>query len=136
MSLRLAADTVRGHRRGILGWTVGSAVAITAIGAGFRSETERFAGCPKGMADSMQAGVQAMRLLRWPADRLDTLGGYLTYHNITLLVLFLTLYAAVQGEERSVAPRPGTRSSRSWPPDERGHSWCATAPWDSRWCWR
>lgn len=96
-SLRLAADTVRGHRRGILGWILGSAVAMTAIGAGFRSETERFAGGPRGMADSMQAGVQAMRLLRWPADRLDTLGGYLTYHNVTLLVLFLTLYAAVQG---------------------------------------
>ncbi|MFD7841508.1 ABC transporter permease subunit [Nocardia sp. NPDC059764] len=96
-SLRLAADTVRVHRRGILGWILGSAVAMTAIGAGFRSETQRFAGGPKGMADSMQAGVQAMRLLRWPADRLDTLGGYLTYHNVTLLVLFLTLYAAVQG---------------------------------------
>ncbi|WP_157391990.1 ABC transporter permease subunit [Nocardia terrae] len=96
-SLRLAADTVRGHRRGILGWILGSAVAMTAIGAGFRSETERFTGGPKGMADSMEAGVQAMRLLRWPGDRLDTLGGYLTYHNVTLLVLFLTLYAAVQG---------------------------------------
>ncbi|WP_067901035.1 ABC transporter permease subunit [Nocardia vaccinii] len=96
-SLWLVADTVRTHRRGILGWIVGGAVAMPAIAAGFRSEVGRFAGGPRGMADSMQAGVQAMRLLRWPADRLDTLGGYLTYHNVTLFVLFLALYSAVQG---------------------------------------
>ncbi|BEK93720.1 ABC transporter permease subunit [Nocardia seriolae] len=108
-SLRLAVDTVRGHRRGIFGWILGSAIAMTAIGAGFRSETERFAGGPKGMAESMQAGVQAMRLLLWPADRLDALGGYLTYHNVTLLVLFLTLYAAVQG----VGAVRGAESGRS-----------------------
>lgn len=96
-SLRLVADTLRAHRRGILAWVLGGGVAMVAIGAGFRSEVARFNGGARGMADSMQPGVQAMRLLRWPADRLDTLGGYLTYHNITLLVLFLTLYGAVQG---------------------------------------
>ncbi|MEV2226036.1 ABC transporter permease subunit [Nocardia vinacea] len=96
-SLLLAADTLRGHRRGVLAWMLGAIVAMTTIAAGFRSEAGRFTGGAKAMADSMEAGVQAMRLLRWPADRLDTLGGYLTYHNVTLFVLFLTLYAAVQG---------------------------------------
>ncbi|WP_063013476.1 ABC transporter permease subunit [Nocardia nova] len=96
-SLWLVADTVRAHRRGTVAWILGSALAMTAIASGFRSETARFAGGARGMADSMQPGVQAMRLLRWPADRLDTLGGYLTYHNVTLLVLFLTLYSALQG---------------------------------------
>ncbi len=61
------------------------------------SEMTRFAGGPKAFADSLRGGVEAMRPLRWPADRLDTLGGYLWYHNVTLFTLFLTIYAAVQG---------------------------------------
>ncbi|MTE13462.1 ABC transporter permease subunit [Nocardia aurantiaca] len=96
-SPRLAIDTLRAHRRGILAWILGGALAMVSIAAGFHSEAGRFEGGAKGMAESMQAGVQAMRLLRWPGDRLDTLGGYLTYHNVTLFVLFLTLYAAVNG---------------------------------------
>jgi ABC-2 type transport system permease protein len=78
-------------------WIGGSAVAMVAIGVGFAVEVKRFAGGAAEMAASMQPGVEAMRLLRWPADRLDTLGGYLTYHNVTLFALGLTLYAAVQG---------------------------------------
>jgi ABC-2 type transport system permease protein len=70
---------------------------MVAIAAGFATEVARFAGGAKAMADSMRPGVEAMRLLRWPAERLDTLGGYLTYHNVTLFTLALTVYAAVQG---------------------------------------
>ena len=90
-------DTLRAHRWGILAWTAGSAVAMVAIAAGFASEVKRFAGGAQAMAASLQPGAQALRLLRWPAERLDTLGGYLTYHNVTLFVLALSLYAAVQG---------------------------------------
>jgi ABC-2 type transport system permease protein len=93
----LVADTVRGHRWGILVWVVGGAVAMYAIALGFAAEAARFAGGAKAMAASLQAGAQALRLLRWPAERLDTLGGYLTYHNLTLFVLFLSLYGAIQG---------------------------------------
>lgn len=97
ISRPLVVDTVRAHRWGIVAWIGGGAVAMVAIAAGFRTEVARFGGGARAMADSMRPGVEAMRLLRWPADRLDTLGGYLTYHNVTLFVLFLTVYAAVQG---------------------------------------
>lgn len=93
----LVADTLRAHRWGTGAWILGSAVAMVAIAAGFDTEVARFTGGASAMAESMRPGVEAMRLLRWPADRIDTLGGYLTYHNVTLFVLFLTLYAAVQG---------------------------------------
>jgi ABC-2 type transport system permease protein len=93
----LVADTIRAHRWGTGAWILGAAVAMYAIAAGFDAEAARFTGGATAMAESMRPGVEAMRLLRWPAERLDTLGGYLTYHNITLFVLFLTLYAAVQG---------------------------------------
>jgi ABC-2 type transport system permease protein len=93
----LVTDTLRSHRLGIGIWIAGGSLAMYAIAAGFASEVARFAGGAKAMAASMAAGVEAMRLLRWPAERLDTLGGYLTYHNITLYVLFLSLYAAIAG---------------------------------------
>ena len=38
-----------------------------------------------------------MRPIRWPAEHLDTLGGYLTYHNIQILAYFLAVYGVVQG---------------------------------------
>ena len=95
--LRLITDTVRSHRLGIVIWIVGGTLAMYAVAAGFASEVARFAGGAKAMAASVMASVEALRLLRWPAERLDTLGGYLTYHNVTLFVLFLSLYAAIQG---------------------------------------
>ena len=49
------------------------------------------------LCDSVLPAAEAMRPLRWPAERLDTLGGYLTYHNIVLFSLFLSVYAAMQG---------------------------------------
>jgi ABC-2 type transport system permease protein len=60
-------------------------------------EMDRFPGGPKALATSMQPGVEAMRVLRWPAERLDTLGGYLTYHNLIFFSFFLSVYAGVQG---------------------------------------
>jgi ABC-2 type transport system permease protein len=60
-------------------------------------EMNRFPGGPKALAASMQPGVEAMRVLRWPAERLDTLGGYLTYHNLIFFTFFLSVYAGVQG---------------------------------------
>lgn len=93
----LVVDTLRAHRWGVLAWVVGGAVAMVSIGLGFAAEVKRFAGGAVEMAASMQPGVEAMRLLRWPAERLDTLGGYLTYHNVTLFGLGLAVYAAVQG---------------------------------------
>lgn len=64
------------------------------------SLAEQMDGFPGGraaFAESVRGGVEALRPLRWPADRLDTLGGYLWYHNMTLVTLFLSIYAAVQG---------------------------------------
>lgn len=60
-------------------------------------EMANYPGGPKALAESVRGSIEAMRPLRWPADRLDTLGGYLWYHNVPLLTLFLAVYAAVQG---------------------------------------
>lgn len=93
----LVLDTVRSHRGGMFGWVLAAVIAMAAIGAGFAAEVARFPGGNAEMAASLEGAAQAMRPLRWPAERLDTLGGYLTYHNVTLFVFLLGVYAAVQG---------------------------------------
>lgn len=93
----LVLDTVRSHRVGALAWILGGAAAMLGTGAALAAEMEDFPGGPAGLAASVSAGAEAMRLLRWPAERLDTLGGYLTYHNVILFNLFLALYGLVQG---------------------------------------
>jgi ABC-2 type transport system permease protein len=60
-------------------------------------EMADFPGGGTGLAASISAGAEALRVMRWPAERLDTLGGYLTYHNIILFNFLLAIYGAVQG---------------------------------------
>ena len=93
----LVQDTVRSHRGGMIGWVVASIISVAAIGAGFAAELARSPGGAAEMAAGLEGAAQAMRPLRWPAEHLDTLGGYLTYHNVTLFVFMLGLDAAVQG---------------------------------------
>jgi ABC-2 type transport system permease protein len=95
--LALVADTLRSHRVTATVWVVGGTVLMYVMALALASEMSRFPGGRKAFADSIMPGAEAMRPLRWPAERLDTLGGYLTYHNVTLVTLFLAVYAVVQG---------------------------------------
>ena len=116
---RLIADTVLMRWRGAVIWVLGGSAAMYFMALALRSEMARFEGGREGLAASVQAGAEAMRLLRWPAERLDTLGGYLTYHNLTLFAYFLSLYAVVQasrairGAETSQALEPVLATGRT-----------------------
>lgn len=68
-----------------------------AISAALAREMADFPGGGQALANSIYPAAQALRPMRWPAERLDTLGGYLTYHNIVLFGYMLALYGAVQG---------------------------------------
>lgn len=81
----------------VVAWVLGGTAATYVVAVSIAHEMATFPGGGKALARSVQAGAQAMRPLRWPAERLDTLGGYLTYHNLILTTFFLSLYAAVQG---------------------------------------
>lgn len=81
----------------IVAWVLGGSAAMYVVALSLAEELESFPGGREAFAQSVAASVEAMRILRWPADRLDTLGGYLSYHNVTLFTLLLSLYAAVQG---------------------------------------
>ena len=97
--LRLIADTVRAHRTGIILWVVVGALTQIATASMLAREFSTTPGGGAALAPSVEAAAQALRVLRWPAERLDTLGGYLTYHNILLVPLFLGLYAAIAGAQ-------------------------------------
>ena len=67
------------------------------MGRAVANEMARFPGGPKALAASVTPAAEALRILRWPAEHLDTLGGYLTYHNVLVFTLFLAIYGAVLG---------------------------------------
>lgn len=97
--LRLIADTIRSHRTGIVLWMVVGAATQFVVTSMLAREFSNTPGGGRALAPTVEAAAQALRVLRWPAERLDTLGGYITYHNITLLPLLLGLYAAMQGAQ-------------------------------------
>ena len=61
------------------------------------AELRDFPGGPEILAKSIYPTIEGMRIIRWPANRLDTLGGYLAYHNVILFNFFLAIFAGVQG---------------------------------------
>src|SRR5512141_703384 len=87
----LALDTVRTHRASVLAWAVGGALAMWVQALAIATEMDSFPGGARAVAQSMVASTEAMRPLRWPAARLDTLGGYLTFHNVPLFNLSLAI---------------------------------------------
>jgi ABC-2 type transport system permease protein len=90
-------DTLRSHRAATGLWVVGGALVMYGMAMAVAKEMREFPGGPAALARSVTPAAEAMRPLRWPAERLDTLGGYLTFHNLTLVTLFLCVYGAVQG---------------------------------------
>lgn len=97
--LALTADTVRGHRVGIILWMIVGAAAQVVTAGMLAQEFRTTPGGGAALAPGVEAAAQALRVLRWPAERLDTLGGYLTYHNILLIPLLLGLYGAIAGAQ-------------------------------------
>ena len=97
--LALIADTVRAHRTGIILWMIVGAASQVATASMLAQEFRTTPGGGAALAPGVEAAAQALRVLRWPAERLDTLGGYLTYHNILLVPLLLGLYAAIAGAQ-------------------------------------
>lgn len=93
----LIADTLRTRRLAIVVWVVAGIVFMVVIGYGYLEEVGTYPGGAPAMGAALEAAAQAMRLLRWPAERLDTFGGYITYHNVTFIALGLGVWGAIQG---------------------------------------
>ena len=98
-SLRLAlvADTVRTHRVSAAVWVLAGGLTMYGMALAIAVEMKDFPGGSQALAASIYPSAEAMRPMRWPAERLDTLGGYVTFHNVILFNLILAIYGAVQG---------------------------------------
>ena len=95
--LALLLDTLQANWLTAAVWVVGGGATNVAMAIGLKREMNSFPGGAARLAASILPAAEAMRPLRWPAERLDTLGGYLTYHNLTLFTFFLAIYGAMQG---------------------------------------
>lgn len=95
--IALFLATLREKRNTTLTWLVAGAIAMYFEAAAIAAELRDFPGGAKALATSIMPTIEALRIIRWPADRLDTLGGYLAYHNITLFNFFIALYIGIQG---------------------------------------
>ncbi|HET7723021.1 MAG TPA: ABC transporter permease subunit [Propionibacteriaceae bacterium] len=93
----LVRDTVRSQWVTGTVWVVGGGAANLLMGISLRREMDDYPGGPAALAASVLPASEAMRPLRWPANHLETLGGYLTFHNIVLFTFFLTIWGAIQG---------------------------------------
>ncbi|MFM1964860.1 MAG: hypothetical protein RL134_585 [Actinomycetota bacterium] len=93
----LILDTVREHRVGAAAWVLGGGAAMLFMGLALNEEMASFPGGAQALALTVTPAAEAMRVLRWPAEHLETLGGYLTFHNVMLFSGFLALYAGMQG---------------------------------------
>ena len=98
---------MREHRVGAAAWVLGGAAAMLFMGLALNEEMASFPGGPQALALSVTPAAEAMRVLRWPAEHLETLGGYLTFHNVMLVSGFLALYAALQGARLVRGPEEG-----------------------------
>jgi ABC-2 type transport system permease protein len=101
----LVADTLRSRRLAAAVWIVVGAAFMLVIGFGYVEEVKAYPGGAPAMGAALEAAAQAMRLLRWPAERLDTFGGYITYHNLTVIALALGMWGAIQGARLVRDPR-------------------------------
>ena len=87
----------REQRASLIAWIIGGSAAMYFEAAAIAAELRDFPGGAKALAASVTPTIEAIRILRWPADRLDTLGGYLAYHNVTLVSYFIAIYLAIRG---------------------------------------
>lgn len=97
VSRTIVARTFREHATGMLAWIVGGGAFNLFETYALHMEMADYPGGGKALSAAVTSAAEAMRPLRWPVERLDTLGGYLTFHNILFLQGFLAIYAVVQG---------------------------------------
>ncbi len=114
--LGLAGSAAWSHRWGVLSWVVGAGGFLLYFGYGYQVSISSYPGGAASFGLAVSTVAEAMRPLSGVAERLDTYGGYVTYHNASIATLLLSLWAVIQG----------ARAIRGW--EERGgmEEWLAT----------
>ena len=112
----MAGAAAWSHRWGVAAWSLAGGGFLIYFGLAYRAEVLSFKGGGAAFAAAATPMAETMRAFSGPAERLDTYGGYVTYHNASMAALFLALWAVIQG----------ARAVRGW--EEKGvlAVWLAT----------
>jgi ABC-2 type transport system permease protein len=114
--LGLAGSAAWSHRWGTISWVGGVGAFLVYFGFAYQVSIHSYQGGAAAFGLAASTVADALRPLSGAAERLDTYGGYTTYHNASYAALLLSLWAVIQG----------ARAIRGW--EERGgmEAWLAT----------
>jgi ABC-2 type transport system permease protein len=114
--LGLAGSAAWSHRWGVSSWIVGAGGFLLYFGVAYQVSVRSYAGGAAAFGLAASAVAEGMRPLSGGAERLDTYGGYVTYHNAAIAALLLSLWAAIQG----------ARAIRGWEEHGGMEEWLST----------
>jgi ABC-2 type transport system permease protein len=89
----------RSHRVGMLALGLGFGVLVTILAPAYVAAAKAISGGLQALATAALPFAQSFQFLTGPVDRLDTVGGYLSYKIFPDIALLLAIYAAIQGAQ-------------------------------------
>jgi ABC-2 type transport system permease protein len=90
---------IRSHRRGMLSVGLGFGLLVLILGPSYVAAAKAVGGGLKQLAAVAQPIAESFQFLTGPVERLDTVGGYLSYKIFPDIALLVAVYAAIQGSQ-------------------------------------
>jgi len=90
---------IRSHRLGMLALGMGFGVAVAGLGPAYVAAAKAISGGMQELAIEATPFAKSFAFLTGPVDRLDTVGGYLSYKIFPDIALLVGIYAAIQGSQ-------------------------------------
>ncbi len=89
----------RSHRIGMLALGLGFGALVAILAPAYVTAAKALAGGLQALATAALPVAQSFEFLTGPVDRLDTVGGYLSYKIYPDIALLVAIYAAIQGTQ-------------------------------------
>src|SRR5450631_357763 len=98
-SRSLTPSAIGSHLAATLAFGMGLAVVLAVTAPAYSEAAKAIAGGLNALAIEATPVAKSFQFLTGPADRLDTIGGYLSYKVFPSITLLLAIYAAIQGSQ-------------------------------------
>src|SRR5579862_8468681 len=90
---------LRSHLVGMIGLGGGFGALVAIMAPAYVAAAKALAGGLQALASATLPIAQSFEFLTGPVDRLDTVGGYLSYKIYPDIALLIAIYAAIQGTQ-------------------------------------
>ena len=90
---------LRSHLYGVLGMGLGLGISIMVTAPAYLAAAKFVAGGLKQLGEEAQPIAQSLVFLTGPVERLDTIGGYVSYKIFPTAAILLAVYSAIQGAQ-------------------------------------